>query len=73
MAARTFIAKLTVFLFVQNLSVRTQNLHNVHVLLLGTGYVKNLYAFLGLNLVLSSGFLNPRLFSGSMICFLSTL
>ena len=37
MTARTIIAKLVAFLFVQILSVRIQNLHNVQVLLLGTG------------------------------------
>jgi hypothetical protein len=37
MTARTIIAKLVAFLFVQILSVRIQNLHNVRVLLLGTG------------------------------------
>ena len=35
--ARTIIAKLVAFLFVQILSVRIQNLHNVPVLLPGTG------------------------------------
>jgi hypothetical protein len=57
MTARTTIAKLIAFPFVQNLSVRIQSLHNVHVLLLGTVPAKTFYAFL----VLSSGFLNPRL------------
>jgi hypothetical protein len=37
LTARTIIAKLVAFLFVQILSVRIQNLHNVRVLLLGTG------------------------------------
>jgi hypothetical protein len=36
MTAKMIIAKLVAFLFVQILFVRIQNLHNVHVLLLGT-------------------------------------
>ena len=38
MTARTIIVKQVAFLFVQNLSVQLQKLHNVQVLLLGTSY-----------------------------------
>jgi len=59
MTARTIIAKLVAFLFVQILSFRIRNLHNVQVLLLSTGWEKNYTSMLFL--VLSLGFLNPRL------------